>query len=81
MVCGVLIAVTSVVVEHGLCCPRLWGIFEDQGPVSLALAAGSLTAGPPGKSPKLFFNGVTCCLECGKGEKGLWKRKVTSFIH
>ena len=73
------------------CCHGAWALLSQamgdlQGPgretVSLALTAEFLTTGLPGKSPKLFFfYRVTCCLECGKGEKGLWRLKVTSWVH
>ena len=48
--CGLLIVVAPLVVEHGLSCPTACGIFPDQG-LNLhppALAGGFLTTEPPG---------------------------------
>ena len=45
----------SVVVVHGLSCSEACGIFQDEEPVSSALAGGFSTAGPPGKSENLHF--------------------------
>ena len=47
-----LIAVASLVVEHGLSYPEACEIFLDQGLVSPALAGGFLTTEPPGKVPE-----------------------------
>ena len=43
---------SSGVLAHGISCPKAHGIIPDQGqnPLSIALAGGLLTTGPPGKS-------------------------------
>ena len=48
----------SVVVMHGLSCPKACGIFPDQGSnlCPPALAGGFLTTGSPGKSCLVAFN-------------------------
>ena len=43
--------------DTGLVAPRMWGNLPAPGiePMSLALASGFLTTGPPGKSPESMF--------------------------
>ena len=49
---------SSVVVMHGLSCPKAWGNLSIPGikPVSPALAGGFLATGLPGKSCLVVFN-------------------------
>ena len=57
-VCGLLIAVASLVVAHGLSRPKACGIFPDQGsnPHCLHWQKDSYSTAPPGKSQMCPFH-------------------------
>ena len=47
--------VGSVVVVHGLCCPKACGMFPDQGSNPCPVAGRFFTTEPPGKSSSLYL--------------------------
>ena len=87
VVCGLLIAVASFVAEHGLqdmWAQQLWGMGlvapRQPGiqPMSLALAGGFLTTGPPGKSDS-SFNNFFFLSYCNSQEVG-WKSMANRWL-
>ena len=73
----------SVVVAHGLSCPKACGIFLDQGLNPFPVLAGRLsTTGPPDKSSSRFQNApleMTCLVWGSGGGGGMYSQLMKKW--